>query len=709
MARDKNAERTSALAGLTEPDLELGPFVKRAKPKDAIIQAHWRTARDEDDIAWAILDKQGSSTNTLAQPVLAELDSLLDTLEKNPPKALVIRSAKKNGFIAGAEISEFKEMKDPAEAEKRLGQGLDILARLEKFPAPTIALIHGFCLGGGLEVALACRYRIARDDVKLGFPEVMLGLHPGLAGTWRSLKLLDPITAMRLMLTGRSLDGRRAKRAGLVDSVTQERHFAEAVKFAANGKLRLNRVPAWRRGLMNLMPVRAIAAKKMIKQTRAKARPEHYPAPYAMIEMWRTHGTNSRAMARAETKSFVELMSQDTAQNLVRVFFLQERLKALGKTGGEKPDHVHVIGAGTMGGDIAAWCALKGMRVTLQDREAKYIAPAMERASKLFKRRYLSPGETKAAFDLLIPDAAAYGLEQADIVIEAVPENLEIKKTVFAAAEAVMRPDAILATNTSTILLEQMTPLLKHPERLVGVHFFNPVAKMPLVEIITHAKLDPKITQRALAFTGAISKFPLPVKSAPGFLVNRALTPYLLEALACLDEGLKPEMIDEAAEKFGMPMGPVALADQVGLDICLHASNEMRAQLEIELPELPGWFEEKIKRGDLGRKTGRGLYEYAKGKPKKKKLESAPDPALADRLILPMINAVVACLRDGLIEDADIADAGMIFGAGFAPFTGGPINYVRNRGIKDVVETLKGLERTHGKRFTPDAGWENLT
>ena len=361
-----------------------------------------------------------------------------------------------------------------------------------------------------------------------------------------------------------------------------------------------------------------------------------------------------------------------------------------------------------MGGDIAAWCALQGYKVTLQDREAKYIAPAIEHASKLFKRRLKSPGAARAAMDRLIPDVPAYGLSQADIVIEAVPENLDIKKSVFAAAEAQMRPDAILATNTSTILLEQMTPGLKSPGRFVGVHFFNPVVKMPLVEIITHAKLDKNVEAQALAFVGGIDRLPLPVKSAPGFLVNRALTPYLLEALACMDEGMKPEVIDEAAEQFGMPMGPIALADQVGLDICLHASEVMRKDLQHDLPEIPAWFEDKIKRGDLGKKTGRGLYEYEKGKPKKDKIEEQPDPALADRLILPLIDACVACLDEGLIENAEVTDAGMIFGTGFAPFRGGPLNYAKTRGIDDCVETLERLARTYGNRFKPSPGWAKL-
>ena len=701
-------KKIQALDALTIAGLELGPFSAAQKPKDKKTKKHWRVARDENDVAWLILDKADSSTNTLSKPVLTELNAMLEALEKKLPKALVLRSAKKNGFVAGAEISEFKDMKDEAEATKRITEGLKIFDRLAKFPVPTIALIHGFCLGGGLELALACKFRIATDDAKFGFPEVMLGLHPGLAGTWRSLELMTPVATMTAMLTGRSLNARRAKRAGLIDSITQERHFANAVQFAVAGKLRLQRLPTWKRSVMNAGPVRALMAKQMVKQTSAKARLEHYPAPFAMIDLWRDHGGNAKTMAEHETASFVKLMTSDTAQNLVRAFFLREQLKAYAKDTKTTIDHVHVIGAGAMGGDIAAWCALRGFKVTLQDREAKYIAPAIERAAKLFKRRLKSPGQARAAMDRLIPDVAAYGLAQADVVIEAVPENLDIKKSVFKAAEAKMRPNAILATNTSTILLEQMIPALKHPERFVGVHFFNPVIKMPLVEIITHAKLSKHAQSQALAFVGSIDKLPLPVKSAPGFLVNRALTPYLLEALACMDEGMKPEVIDEAAEQFGMPMGPIALADQVGLDICLHASEVMRKDLQKNLPEIPGWFEDKVKRGDFGKKTGKGLYEYEKGKPKKNNIETKPDPALADRLILPLINACVACLNEGLIENDDVTDAGMIFGTGFAPFRGGPLNYAKTRGVDDIVDTLKRLARTHGDRFKPAAGWKNL-
>jgi 3-hydroxyacyl-CoA dehydrogenase/enoyl-CoA hydratase/3-hydroxybutyryl-CoA epimerase len=701
--------KQAALTGLTRPELELGPFSLSPRgPKDALELTHWRAARDGEDIAWAILDKDKSNTNTLSEDVLSDLDRLLDQLEKKPPLALVIRSAKKNGFIAGAEIGDFKQMKDPAEVAEKIGQGLEVLKRLARFPAPSVALIHGFCLGGGLELALACNYRIAREDASLGFPEVFLGLHPGLAGTWRSLELMTPPNALTLMLSGKTLNGRRAKSQGLIDAVTQERHFAQAVKMIAAGTFKTRRLPGWQKTIWNSMPARALIAAQSRKQTAKRARPEHYPAPYAMIDLWREHGGNAKAMADAETPSFAKLLTGEASRNLVRAFFLRDRLKAYGKKAPRLLSHVHVIGAGAMGGDIAAWCAYSGLKVTVQDRELRYIAPAIERAGQLFKRKRLSPGEIRAAHDRLIPDVPGYGLKQADIVIEAVPENIDIKHTVFKQAEATMRPDAILATNTSTIGLDRLAEGVKNPGRLIGVHFFNPVAAMMLVEIVTHPVLDNAVRNAAFGFVASISKLPLPVKSAPGFLVNRALTPYLLEALACLDEGLAPEAIDGAAEQFGMPMGPVELADRVGLDICLHAARVMAEDLARPLPDIPEWFETKVEAGDLGRKTGRGLYRYEDGKPKKAKLETAPDPGLADRLILPLIDACAACVREGVVDSADTADAGMIFGAGFAPFRGGPLHYAANRGISDVTQTLERLARSYGARFEPDKGWKKL-
>jgi len=705
--RQINEPRLDALAELTVSELAL-PTPAEIQPNGISTYNHWRCIMDQDNILWAIIDKKGESTNTLAEPVLIELNQLLDEAKAIKPKALVIRSAKKSGFIAGAEISEFVDMTDENQVREKINQALGIFDKIENFPAPTIALMHKFCLGGGLELVLACKYRIATPDTKLGFPEVMLGIHPGLAGVWRSLRIMNPLDAMTIMLTGKNLIGKKAKRMGLIDLVTEERHFADAVRAAANGKLRKVDAKGTKGKLMNLAPARKFLASQMEKQTARMAQKKHYPAPYSLIDIWREHGDDIIAMRKAETDSFVKLMVGPTSKNLVRDFFLRDQLKAYAKGAEHNIKHVHVIGAGVMGGDIAAWSAMRGFKVTLQDRELKYIAPAIKRANDLFKRRIYTEGERRAANDRLTPDITGDGLSNADLIIEVVPENPDIKASVYADCEKRMKKTAILATNTSSILLETLRSTLKNPERFCGIHFFNPVAKMPLVEVITHDSLNRHVKDRVLAFVAAIDKLPLPVKSAPGFLVNRSLTPYMSEAFAAYSEGVKPEVIDKVMLDFGMPMGPIELADTVGLDVGLHVAKVLKRDLDREMPDIPDWLEKLVADKNLGKKTGQGIYKWVKGRPQKAKIEESAPAGLADRLILPLLNAVADCMDEELIENIDVADAGMIFGTGFAPFTGGPIKYAQTRGIDDIVSKLESLQKLHGDRFAVSKGWEKL-
>ena len=694
-----------AQAALTRPPLTLpeGETIAADPPL-----VHWRLIAD-GDVLWAIIDKQGASANTLSKGVLEDLDRLLDIAAKRAPKALVIRSGKQSGFIAGAEIGEFVGQTDEAAIRAMIDAGLAVFDKLARFPSPTIALIHGFCLGGGLELALCCRYRIATDDARFGFPEVMLGLHPGLAGTWRSLAVMKPVDAMTAMLTGKTLIARKAKSQGLVDAVTEERHFAEAVRWAIRGDVKKADAKGPIGRAMNFSPLRGIIAARMERETARKARRDHYPAPFALIDLWKAHGDDASALRPAETRSFAHLLTGETSQNLVRCFFLREKLKGYAKGAEHGMAHVHVIGAGVMGGDIAAWAALRGFRVTLEDREMKFIAPAMGRAGELFARRLYTPKDRQSAFDRLMPDVEGSGLARADLVIEVVPENPDIKHQVYARAEKAMKKDAILASNTSSIELEDLAKGLKRPERFCGIHFFNPVAQMPLVEMVTHKGLDDKVASRALAFIDALDKLPLPVKSAPGFLVNRALTPYMMEAFLAFAEGIKPEVIDATMEAFGMPMGPIELADQVGLDVGLHVAHVLKAEVKDRaLPDVPAWFEDLVKKGSLGKKSGKGVYIWKDGKPQKAEGEARPDKALEDRLVLALLNAVADCMAAGLVEDADAADAAMIFGTGFAPFRGGPLNYARKVGIANVVDRLEALEKAQGPRFAPSKGWKTL-
>jgi len=678
--------------------LELGP--------KAVIGAYknFSLTRDEDGIAWLLFDRAGASANTLSGDVIAELDQVVSALEGDRPAGLVVRSAKTSGFIAGADVNEFRGATDPRQVENEMNKAHAVVDRLEALKIPSVAVIHGFCLGGGLEIALACNSRIAIDNARFGFPEVMLGLHPGLGGTARFTELVSPVEAMTMMLTGKTIDARKAKSLGLVDAVTQERHVRNAVKDAIFGRLRPHKQSLLGH-IMNFAPVRGILGNRMRAQARKSAPEEHYPAPYALIDLWEKHGGSKSAMLAGEKKSFANLMVTPTAQNLIRVFFLREQMKKLAE-GKNAIEHVHVIGAGAMGGDIAAWCANEGLRVTLADMKPDPIAGAIKRAAELFGKIIKKKTDQRDALDRLIPDLNGQGVRNADLIIEAVPENLGLKQKVYAGIEPNMKEGAILATNTSSIPLQDLRTTLKNPQHLLGLHFFNPVSRLQLVEVVSHDGVDPASLKKAINFVGGIDRLPLPVKSSPGFLVNRALTPYMLEAMVMLDEKVAKETIDAAAEKFGMPMGPIELADQVGLDICLAVGDMLRSKFgDQALPPAPDWLRDKVKNGDLGRKTGKGFYEWKDGHAVKTPSEAKPTQEMIDRLVLPMSNVCVACLREGIVDNGDLVDGAMIFGTGYAPFRGGPVNYAKARGAADIVATLENLRAKFGERFKPDAGW----
>lgn len=668
---------------------------------------HWRARLDDGNRLWLIADQEGSDVNTVSESMLEELATLITEAERRRPAAVVLRSAKPAGFIVGADVKAFRDMRDAGEVKTLLDRAHEVVNALESLEATTIAVIHGHCLGGGLELALACDRRIARSDASLGFPEVQLGLHPGLGGTARLPQLVRPDQALNLMLTGKSVDAERALSMGLVDAVVEERHVAAAVRDAAAGNL-ASRGGGAAVTAMQLAPARQLLVRRARSETSKRVREAQYPAPFRLLELWEQHGDSRDAMLDHEPESFARLLTGDTSRNLVRVYFLREALRARGKGHQHGVRHVHVIGAGTMGGDIAAWCAHRGMLVTLEDQEARLIAPALRRAGDLFARKYQARRQRQAVADRLVPDAAGAGRAKADLIIEAVPEKLDLKRQIFRELEADARPEAILATNTSGILLEDIGEALRRPQRLAGLHFFNPVARMQLVEVVRHGAVDSDVLNALHAFAVAIDRLPVTVASFPGFLVNRVLTPYLLEALTLMDEGVQPERIDAAAEAFGMPMGPVALADQIGLDIALDVADGLHEKLDAPLPEVPDWLRRRVDDGDLGAKTGRGLYAYKNGEPQKSDVDVTPDEALTDRLILPAVNAAVTCLGAGVADNADAVDGALIFGAGFAPFLGGPLQYVRDRGPDEVRRRLSELASAHGARFEPSKHWDRV-
>lgn len=627
---------------------------------------------DENQIAWVAIDCIDSKVNTLSAEVMSELALVLDHFQGSAPAGLIFYSEKDTGFIAGADIDEFAGIDSPEKATELVARGWNLFNRLAHVTYPTLALIHGHCLGGGLELALACRYRLVVDQptTSMALPEVMLGIFPGWGGMQRLPHIVGAPAAMDMMLTGRPVNARRAKALGLADALVPPRLMHQAARAMVISKKQAN----YARGVLgwlNIPWLRFIVVKASTKKLDQRDPKHHYPAPRAILTIWAKHNGNA-----LEAPGLVQdIIRSDTAKNLLRVFRLQERLKNLSKAlpGTPPIKHVHVVGAGVMGGDIAAWCALKGINVTLQDRDRSLIAFAQGRANTLFKRRLKNPYLARAAADRLIPDPTGYGIRNADLIIEAITENLEAKRSLYAAIEVQMKPNAILATNTSSLMLEELRQDLRAPERFIGLHFFNPVAKMPLIEVVETPETSNQVKALSYAFVGQISKLPLPVISTPGFLVNAVLAPYMLEAMRCVDEGISFEAIDAAMVNFGMPIGPIELIDTVGLDIARAAG----AQLSIGA-SLPHCLEARLARNELGKKSGHGFYRWKDNKPIKQKAKSIP-VGLAERLIQPLIEKTQDQLSNGIVSDADLADAGVIFGTGFAPFTGGPLQYIHQK------------------------------
>ncbi|MBE0620147.1 MAG: enoyl-CoA hydratase/isomerase family protein [Burkholderiales bacterium] len=642
---------------------------------------HWRYETDQDRLVWLTFDKAGESTNTFSADAITELNAILQEIRAATPRGLIIRSGKSSGFIAGADIKDFAAAQSVEDGMAIIRRGWDMFHAVAALPFPTVAMVNGFCMGGGVELALACRYRVALDDPKTRFalPEVMLGILPAWGGIKYLPKLVGPTVALDMLLSGKSVDARKAKRIGLVDACVPLRVLENAARMTALEARSPHQPPLMQR-LMNTAPFKSVVAAMARKQVAKRAAREHYPAPYVILDLWARYDGDPFAPPLSDPASPAALMQGETVKNLIRIYFLQERMKGLGKAGDFAAKHVHVIGAGVMGGDIAALCAMRGLRVTLQDQNAERLEPAMQRAGKMFRRRLRDQARLRDALDRLVPDVAGDGVKKADLIIEAIFENLEAKRALFARLEKDARPDAILASNTSSLKLADIGANLANPGRLVGIHFFNPVAQMMLVEVVAGANTEPSIANRAAAFVRQLDKLPLPVRDSPGFLVNRVLGPYLNQAFRMVEEGLSAETVDAAATRFGMPMGPIELADTVGLDICIAAGKSLAAASAAagQPATVPKQLEQLVAAGHLGKKTGRGYYAWREGKAVKGAPGAVPEE-LIERLIAPYLKEAQAALAEGVVADADLADAGLIFGTGFAPFRGGPLNYLKNR------------------------------
>ena len=664
----------------------------------------WHLKVDSDQVVWLEFDKPNSSTNTLSHAAMDALDQRLAEVEKLNPRAVIVVSAKESGFIAGADIKEFTGLTDPKIAYQLIRRGQKVLDRLEALPCPTVAAIHGFALGGGMELALACRYRIASSDGKtsLGLPEIQLGIHPGFGGTIRAVQLIGVATALDLILTGRNVRADQALKLGLVDKLVPTVELRAAAK-----QLALNpptpHHPKFAARILNWGLLRPFIANKMRQRVARQAPPQHYPAPYAVIDLWQRYGAHGVEAYEAEAQSIANLFCTPTSRNLIRVFLLQDRLKSLGGKGTTKASNAHVIGAGVMGGDIATWCAVRGLNVSLQDRAMQYIQPALDRAKAFLEKRYPTASEREQVIQKLHADVDATQVSNADVVIEAIFENIDAKKELYAKLEPQLKPGAILATNTSSIVLESLADNLQDPGRFVGLHFFNPVSRMPLIEIIQSKDTRPEVMQTAIAFARQLDKLPVPCRSAPGFVVNRILMPYLNEAMRAIDEGVAPVLIDKAATDFGMPMGPVELTDVIGLDVGMHVGTILATAYSRPQAQC---IKALVEQKKLGKKSGSGFYTWQDGKPIKPSATSVAPSDLEDRLILSMVNESMAVLREQVVADADLLDAAVIFGTGFAPFRGGPLHYARSVGTATITSKLELLALKYGNHFKPDSGWQ---
>jgi len=635
--------------------------------------SHWSINIDDDRIAWLQIQADGKSVNVLTHAVMDELATLIDELEAADHLAgLALLSGKPGGFVYGADIHEFETLKTAADVANHMELVHGLFNRIEALAVPSCVGIDGIAVGGGLEISLAFDrlFVTASPKTKLGFPEINLGIMPGYGGTGRAYGRIGTKAVLDMMLTGRPVGSTDAIASGLADEMVDS---ADDLAMAMRAwVLSCNGAKPARSQRETTADANAISAARERYLKRARA--DHTPAPFAIIDHVAAFGHDSGAMSAGEIGIFPELMVGDASKNLRRVFYLTDavRKSARGDSGIQR---LHVVGAGVMGGDIAAVGAMAGLDVTLTDMNEAAIDGAIARAAKLFERRLKTDDKIAAAKSRLRADKDGNGAGDADLIIEAVAEKLAVKQAVFQALEAASKPDAILATNTSAIPLEDIATTLKAPERLIGLHFFNPVPVLPLVEVIWSKFSDQNMVNRGMQFAGRIGKMPIRCKSASGFLVNRALLPYIFKAIEAVAAGENADMIDEALVDFGMPMGPIELADQIGLDVCL----DVGVVLGIA-PAAKTLLTEKCDAGTIGRKSGSGFYDWDGNRAirPRQPQDAAIMAGIVKSMLAPMIDECQQAVDDGVVDSVDSADAGMIFGIGFPGFRGGPLNWAKS-------------------------------
>lgn len=685
---------------------------------------------DLDRIGWLVFDRPDSPVNLLSASVLRRLDGLLAELESRIANgqlvAVVVRSGKEGTFIAGADVSEISGVLSGAEARAASAAGQRIFRRLERLRVPTVACIDGTCLGGGTELSLHCDHRAATDrgSTRIGLPEVRLGLVPGFGGCVKLPRLIGIQKALGLILGGKPVSAERARRLGLVDRVLPhhalERALRELVADVIAGRVpRAAPDPGLRDRLLERTPIGrrivfGLARKRVRRETQG-----FYPAPLRAIDVVeRTAGATADEAYRIESEALGELLVGDVSRALVRVFLLSQAAKrALPEEvlSLARPVEVAaVIGAGVMGGAIAELAVAGDVRTLLKDIDREALETGQRHAADLLhkavKARVFTEEEAGLKLALLTGTLAYEGFGDVDLAIEAVVERMAVKQQVFRELEAAVGPDAVLATNTSSLSVTEMGTALDRPERLVGLHFFNPVHRMPLVEVIRAQRTGDPALATAFRFALDAGKTPVVVADRPGFLVNRLLGPYLGEAGRLIEEGVPVESIDGALTAFGMPMGPCRLLDEIGFDVARHAGREMAAAFGDRLAPA-GVLDRLIEEGRLGRKNGRGFYRYEDGRSKGADPEvsamfgSGPrdvaEERIRSRCLWPMVNEASRALEEAVVASADLLDLAMVMGTGFPPFRGGLLRWADGEGLAGIHEGLTRLATELGPRFRP--------
>jgi len=686
-----------------------------------------------DGICVLKFDRPDSSANVFDRAVLAELNAHLDFVAAHDSiaassqlRGLILTSAKNSIFIAGADLHALADL--PAHELRGLIElGQSVFSRLATLPLPTVAAIHGACLGGGYEVCLACDYRLASPDsvTRIGLPETQLGLIPAWGGSSRLPRLIGLPKALDVILAGKVLGARQALRYGMVDELAPREYLLDVArrkveqgKPRRSNKLYLNNV-------LVATALSAHARKKIFRKTRG-----HYPAvTKALTVLTKGVSRSLEESLKLEAEAMLELAPIEACRNLVRIFFLQERAKKLSvdeattaSTAKRIVDRgsvplirrTAVVGAGVMGAGIAQWLTSRGLPVILRDLNVDLVAKGMASITRLYeegcKRRLITKVEARSGMDRVFPAATEVSLKNVDLVIEAVVENLEVKKQLFHRLDELAAPGTILATNTSALSISAIADGTRTPERVVGIHFFNPVHRMQLVEVVVGRRTDREVVRRALQFVQQIGKLPVLVNDSPGFLVNRILMPYLIEAGDLFEAGADIKNIDEAMLDFGMPMGPLRLIDEVGVDVAHHVAQALAAGFKERL-HAPGVLTKMLQAGLLGRKSDRGFYLYNSKAPevnsgvrvlqRSDTAEGLTREQLQMRMVLLMVNEAARCLEEKVVGSPDDVDFAMIMGTGFAPFRGGPLRYIDSAGVDKLVGEMKRLVESGALHFQP--------